>query len=89
MRGAALAVSIALLLGGCAARAPSGGPTHPISHNRRELPAGEVGLLTGRDGVWTIYSSDADRPVPVRPLPRRVTLLCEPGVECDPPVEPR
>lgn len=59
------------------------------SYNRRELES-RPGLLTGSDGVWTIYRSDGPPPPPAPPPPpRKTTLSCQPGHECDPPVEER
>jgi hypothetical protein len=57
MRGAALAIAIALLLAGCAAGAPASGVNEKQGYNRRELQPDTPGLLTGPRGVWTIYSS--------------------------------
>lgn len=88
MRAAAAGAALALLLGGCVA--PSAHPPKSeregkISYNRRELES-RPGVFTGRDGVWTIYRSDADAPPPgPPPPPKRTTLSCERGHECDPP----
>jgi hypothetical protein len=70
----ALAATAALaLLGGCAAPAAetkSGGAEKP-GYNRRELDS-RPGLLTGRDGVWTIYRNDAPAPEsPPEEAPKR------------------
>ena len=86
----ALAAALAgLLLAGCvapsAAPPPKAGPDGKVSYNRRELES-RPGVFTGRDGVWTIYRSDADAPPPgPPPPPKRTTLSCERGHECDPP----
>jgi len=61
MRAEALAVAIALLLGGCAARAPAPERNRDVSYNYRELEPGRQGALTGPDGVWTIDSSGRAR----------------------------
>jgi hypothetical protein len=70
----ALAAAMALvLLGGCAAdRGPATGDggAEKKSYNRRELES-RPGLLTGRDGVWTIQRSDGEPP----PRPRTRTIL--------------
>jgi hypothetical protein len=87
MRALPAATALGLLLGGCVA--PSAHPPKAeregkISYNRRELES-RPGVFTGRDGVWTIYRSDADRPAPAPPAPpKRTTLSCERGHVCDP-----
>jgi hypothetical protein len=88
MRLLALAAA-GLLLAGCAMPAPApppkAGPEGKASYNRRELES-RPGVFTGRDGVWTIYRSDADRPPPEPPAPpKRTTLSCERGHVCDEP----
>ena len=60
MRGAALAIAIALLLAGCAAGAPASGVNDKQGYNHRELQPDTPGLLTGPRGVWTVYSSGAE-----------------------------
>jgi len=86
MRTLAAATTALALLAGCAAPAPApkGERTEKISYNRRELES-RPGLLTGQDGVWTIYRSDGEPPPP--PPPRPTTLSCERGQVCDPPAE--
>lgn len=61
MRALALAMALALLLGGCMNRPARRDRSGEISYNRRDLPP-EQGLFTGCDGVWTVYRSDADTP---------------------------
>ena len=61
MRALALAMALALLLGGCMNRPPRKDRSGEISYNRRDLPP-EQGLFTGPDGVWTIYRNNADEP---------------------------
>jgi hypothetical protein len=86
MRALPTAAALALLLGGCAAPAPAPKAERgeKISYNRRELES-RPGLLTGHDGVWTIYRSDGPPPPP--PPRRPTTLSCERGQVCDPPAE--
>lgn len=90
MRTLAAAAAALALLGACAARAPA--PKEPgekMSYNRRELES-RPGLLSGKDGVWTIYRSDGPPPpAPPPPPPRPTTLSCERGHVCDPPAPER
>lgn len=100
MRGLGIAACFALALAGCAAaHAPEAVHTKPAGYNRRELPASQ-GLLTGPDGVWTVYRNDepAAAPVapespapPVAPEPaaapepkHREILMCDKGRHCEP-----
>ena len=57
MRAPALAIVLALLLGGCMNRPPHRDRSGEVSYNRRDLPP-EPGLFTGKDGVWTIYRNN-------------------------------
>ena len=59
MRAVALAIVLALLLGGCMNRPPHRDRSGEVSYNRRDLPP-EPGLFTGKDGVWTIYRNNPD-----------------------------
>lgn len=89
MRAPAAAAAAALaLLAGCAGPAPAAKhrDAGKISYNRRELES-RPGLLSGKDGVWTIYRSDGPPPPP--PPPRPTTLSCERGHVCDPPAPER
>jgi hypothetical protein len=88
MRALAAALACALLLAGCAGRAPAPASEgeEKVSYNRRELES-RPGLLTGRDGTWTIYRSDGPPPPPPPRPP--TTLSCERGQVCDPPAEAR
>jgi hypothetical protein len=89
MRGWALALAAALLLGGCTSRPPRHDRSGEVSYNRRELPPSQ-GLFSGKDGVWTVYRNDVAEPAGERPPPRRrTTLSCEEGHVCDPPREGR
>ena len=58
MRALALALALSLPLA-CASQAPPRDAAPPGGYNRRELPPTD-GLLTGPDGVWTIYQSGTD-----------------------------
>jgi len=75
MRTTALALAIALLLGGCAG-APESGVNERTGYNRRELQPDTQGLLTGPRGVWTIYSSG---PAPKGKPDARSTECSAPG----------
>lgn len=83
MRALALAMAFALLLGGCMNRPPRKDRSGEVSYNRRDLPP-EPGLLTGPDGVWTIYRNNADPSPDEEPPARRRTVLHEQG---DPAVD--
>jgi len=95
MRSAALAISIALLLGGCAAGAPATQESQKSGYNRRELRPDTPGVLTGPDGVWTIYSSshpaksatDA-RPTQCAPVANQLPPATPDGA-CPAPAKPR
>jgi hypothetical protein len=84
MRGVALALAAALLLGGCTSRPARHDRSGEVSYNRRELPP-SPGLFTGEDGVWTVYRNDVVRAPEPPPPRRRTTLSCEEGHVCDPP----
>jgi hypothetical protein len=56
MRVAGPSLAIALLLVGCAPGAQTPERLDKSGYNRRELRPDTPGLLTGPDGVWTIYS---------------------------------
>jgi hypothetical protein len=99
MRRASLAVALALLLGGCAgARAPVTDRAPSAGYNYRELQPGRPGVLTGADGVWTVYRS-GDRVPPDTNTRRKecdpasdagARVAPEPGGEaCPAPAEPR
>ena len=83
MRALTLAMSLALLLGGCMNRPPQHDRSGEVSYNRRDLPP-EQGLLTGPDGEWTIYRNNADEP----PARCETNPDEEGGCE-DPPAGPR
>jgi hypothetical protein len=55
MRGALLAVGIAVSLAGCAAQAPRNERGEKVSYNYREVLPGSPGVFTGPDGVWEVY----------------------------------
>ena len=80
----ALLAAGAIALASCALPPPAAEPGAKPSYNRRELEP-RPGVVTGKDGVWTIYRSDAPPPPP--PPPRPTTLSCERGYACDPPLE--
>jgi hypothetical protein len=82
MRGLALALAAALLLGACMSRPPRHDRSGEVSYNRRELPP-EEGLFTGPDGTWTVYDNAPDREDPAPP--RRTTPSCDEGQVCEPP----
>jgi hypothetical protein len=79
----------AALLGGCMNRPPRHDRSGEISYNRRELTHPQPGILTGDDGVWTVYRSDAERTAPAEPPQaeppapkKREILMCDHSAHC-------
>jgi hypothetical protein len=79
---AALALTAAFALGGCMSRPGSHDRSGEVSYNRRDLPPNEPGLVTGPDGVWTVYRNDAPEEPPP---PRKRTVLMGEGVDSPDP----
>ena len=80
MRATAMLFAFALALGGCMSRPPTHDRSGEVSYNRRDLPP-EQGLLTGPDGVWTIYRNDATRSDADEAPARKRTILGSDGSE--------
>jgi hypothetical protein len=83
------AALMATLLAGCMSREPRKDRSGEVGYNRRELTHPQPGILTGDDGVWTVYRNDADRspdarePAPPPPKKREI-LMCDVTTGCEP-----
>jgi len=89
MRALGLALLVVSVLCGCMNRPAQKDRSGEPGYNRRELTHAQPGILTGPDGVWTVYRNDAKRAstepleAPAPAPKKREILMCDRSRNCE------